>query len=96
MLSLAATLLVIAAVSFGWAGRKGRGERAAALLCAVGALVATVRDGGALPGVLVFAVLAMTAASVLVLVTAPRPALVRPLAIGSAFAGALCLLGGLA
>lgn len=95
MLSLAAALLAIASVASASARDPGRADRAAALACAAAALIASVRENGIGCGLLVAAVLAMTAASALVLITAPRPAFARPLALASAVAGGLCLLGGL-
>src|SRR5262245_12600548 len=85
MLSLSAALFALASVAFA-------GARAGALY-ALASAAATVALGiaklGVAPGIVVALALLMTAASALVLVLPPRPALARPLASWCAIAGVL-------
>lgn len=94
MLSLAALAFSVCAVS--WLGQgRGRLSRGAAVLPALAAAGCAVAAHGPLQGLLVTGVLAMTAASVLVLVLAPRPERARAVALVSGLVGLVpALLAG--
>jgi len=88
MLSVAALAFAFSAVAWLSQGARGRSGWAAAgtALAAAGCGVAA---HGAVQGLLVTGVLAMTAASVLVLVLAPRPESARAVALASGLLGLL-------
>lgn len=98
MMALATTLLAIAAVALASAGPRWPPRLGAAAL-GFGALASAAHLHGWLRGALVVFVLAMTVASVLVLVLSSRPRWARPLALATgvlgAAAGALHLAGGM-
>ena len=86
MLSLAALAFSLSAVSVLSQGRRGASPWVAALLALAAAASAVVRFG--VPrGLVVLPVLAMAAASVLVLVLAPRPEHARTVALVSGLVG---------
>ncbi|ATB27595.1 hypothetical protein [Melittangium boletus] len=94
MLSLAALAFAVSSVANLSLGAEGR-SRWVAALAALAAAGCGVAAHGAVQGLLVTGVLAMTAASVLVLVLAPRPERARPVALVSGLAGLLpALLAG--
>lgn len=85
-MSLAAVLFALATVAF--LAHSARGATlAAALLAAAAAIVGPVQAFGAARGLVVFLLLAMTAASLLVLLLPPRPRLALPLALTAAGLG---------
>ena len=86
MLSLAALAFSLSAVSVLSEGTRGGSPWMAALL-ALAAAGSAVAGFGVLQGLLVTLVLAMTAASVLVLVLAPRPERARTVALVSGLLG---------
>jgi hypothetical protein len=91
MLALSATLLSLSAVSFIAAGRawlRGLGGVVLSL-----SLTACVWAWGGAVGPLVQLVLAMTAASLLVLILPVRAELAKPVAIATAALGLVLLLG---
>jgi hypothetical protein len=86
MLSLAALAFSLSAVSV--LGQGGRGaSRWVAVPLALAAAGSAVAGFGVLQGLIVTLVLAMTAASVLVLVLAPRPERARTVALVSGLLG---------
>ncbi|WP_223646871.1 hypothetical protein [Corallococcus sp. EGB] len=84
MLSLAALCFCVSAVS--WMGAGGRARWGAAVP-GLASMACCVGDFGWVAGLLVLGVLAMTAASGLVLVLAPRPSRARTFAWVSGVAG---------
>jgi hypothetical protein len=86
MLSLAALAFSLSAVSVLAQGGRGASWWMAALL-ALAAVASAVAGFGVLQGLIVTLVLAMTAASVLVLVLAPRPERARTVALVSGLVG---------
>ncbi len=86
MLSLAAVAFAVSSVSWLSQG-PGRHSRAGAALTAFAAVGCGVAAHGMVQGLLVTGVLAMTVASVLVLVLAPRPERARAVALVSGFMG---------
>ncbi|QRK09042.1 hypothetical protein JQX13_02425 [Archangium violaceum] len=94
MLSLAALAFSVSAVSFLSNGARG-GSRWVAAGAALAAAASSIAAYGAVQGLLVTLVLAMTVASVLVLVLAPRPEHARTVAIVSGLLGLVpALLAG--
>ncbi|RKH52513.1 hypothetical protein D7W81_39795 [Corallococcus aberystwythensis] len=84
MLSLAALCFCVSAVSWQGAGGRARWLSAVPWVASLGCCVG---DFGPVAGLLVLLVLAMTAASVLVLVLAPRPSRARTFAWVSGVVG---------
>ncbi|MFW5925366.1 MAG: hypothetical protein ACOC9O_03630 [Myxococcota bacterium] len=97
-MGVAASLLAVSAVALASTGPRWP-TRLGAALPGFGALACAAHLHGWLRGTLVAFVLAMTVASVLVLVLPPRPRWSRPLALATgvlgAAAGALHLAGGM-
>ncbi|QRN97757.1 hypothetical protein JRI60_01325 [Archangium violaceum] len=86
MLSLAALAFCVSAVSWLSDGTRGP-TRWAAACTGLAAAACCVAGSGAVGGLLVLLVLAMTVASVLVLVLAPRPEHARTVALVSGLLG---------
>jgi hypothetical protein len=91
MLSLAALAFALSAVAWLSQGAQKR-TRWVALGAALASAGCGVAAHGAVQGLLVTAVLAMTAASVLVLVLAPHPERARPVALVSGVLGLVPVL----
>jgi hypothetical protein len=91
MLSLAAFAFSLSAVAWGSRGARG-GSRWAAAALGLAAAGCAVLAHGAVQGLVVTGVLAMTAASVLVLVLAPRPERAWHVAWASGLAGLVPVL----
>ncbi|MFE8596365.1 hypothetical protein [Archangium violaceum] len=94
MLSLAALAFSVSAVSFLSNGERGSSQWVA-VVAALAAAASSIAAYGAVQGLLVTLILAMTVASVLVLVLEPRPGHARTVAIVSGLFGLVpALLAG--
>lgn len=93
MLVLASVLLSVAAVAFWSLAKRSR----IVLGCGAGVLglAACIRSWGVAEGLLVQLTLSMTAASMLVLILAPRRSWAEPLAVVSSVAGVAASAWGL-